>query len=234
MAHKTVVTREFYDNLVNAFRNEPGNASHAARKAGCDRRMAQRGFDRGWSPAIAWARPIRQVLEEDKEAARSAQRKLEEEHHRMASNEREKARADSVAALAQEGQMIKAGRVTTLNALVTVAGLLPAIKSLADALTADVAAGVTISPGMKMRVIKDFSSVVRQLVSASNELVVAERASKGEPSKIIGIDINSATMTVDEAVREIKEVTELYALAKERGLVDDPAAPGGDEPDTTH
>ncbi len=228
MANRAV-THELYDAMLQAFRELPGNATAAARRVGCDQRMAMRGWQRGWTPRIPWARAMKLVLEEEREAARAYQRKLEEDARNHTAQERERARQDSIAALAQEGQMIKAGRITVLNGLATIASMLPAIKAIADKLSSDVAQGLIPAPIVSMRLLRDFSTVVGRLVLASQQLVQAERESKGEPSKIIGLVDATGGMNVEEALAEIKEVTELYALAKERGLVGDlPTGDGGD------
>jgi len=219
------ITPDIYENLLKAFREDPGNASHAAKRAGCDRRMAARGWAQGWTPHKPWARSIKLVLEEEQQAVRAEQRRLEEEQRNAGKLERERARQDSISALAQEGQMIKAGRITVLNGLATIASMLPAIKAIADKLSADVQAGHVPAPAVSMRLLRDFSTVVGRLVTASQQLVEAERASKGEPSKVIGLVDATGAMSVDDAVREIQEATALMNLAKARGLITDDGAP---------
>lgn len=218
------VTREFYENLLAAYRDTPRNHGVAARRAGCDYRMAKRGWEQGWSPRLPWARPIRVMIDEEQIAARDLQRRLEDEERKASQEERDRARQDSVAALAQEGQMIKGGRAVVLNSLAVVATILPSLKKMADNLNAQINGGALPTPVMTMRIMRDFSTVVGRLVMAAQQLVAVERDSKGEPSKVIGLEV-TAGLTVEEAVREIKEASALYELARERGLVDDPALP---------
>lgn len=64
------ITREKYDKLLEAYRDQPGNASTAARSAGVTRKTATRAWRTGW-PKRKWP-PIRTVLEEEVRLARAA------------------------------------------------------------------------------------------------------------------------------------------------------------------
>jgi len=212
------IQREFYDNLLKAFRDAPGNGAHAARKAGCDQRTAKRAWEKGWSPGIPWARPIKHLIEEEREEARAAQRRLEERKDAEAAEERGKAREDAVQSLVQEGQMIRLGRSNALGALASIAQMLPAMRVVGEKMRDKILAGEEIDLKMGMRLHRDFGMTVRNLATAAQILVESERQHKGEPSAVIGVQMDGE-ITVDEALREMAEVSELYELAKRRGLI---------------
>jgi hypothetical protein len=214
------ITRELYDNLLRGFREIPGNASHAGRVAGCDQRMARRGWEEGWSPRMPWARAIKTVLREEQEAARKEQRRIEQQAKDASHEERARTKQDAVRALAQEGQMLAAGRANVLSTLASATQALPAVKKmLADLNTNLLDPKLKLEPRASVRMFREFGLGVRYLVEASNRLIEAERTHNGEPARIIGID-GGASMSLEEAQETIEEVTALYALARDRGLLE--------------
>ena len=70
------LTLEQYRRLLEAFREEPGNAARAARIAEVDPRTALRAWHRGWI-APPWARCIEQVVDEARLKAHVVADKLE-------------------------------------------------------------------------------------------------------------------------------------------------------------
>jgi len=98
------ITRDFYDNLVAAFREHPDSYAAAARSAGCDQRTAKRGWQKGWLTIADWARPICEVVAEHEAkvmvAARAKRARImqAEEEARL---ERERAEAEGYAVEAE-------------------------------------------------------------------------------------------------------------------------------------
>lgn len=224
---KRSIKREFYDNLVNAFRESPGVAAHAARQAGCDARTARRAWDKGWTPGIPWARSIKLVLEDEQEAARTLQRRIEEDKHLRAQDDRDKARDDAVSALAQEGQMLKLARTNVIAGMASVALMLPTLRRIGEEVKRQFETG-EIDARLGMRMLKEFSYMLRNFTMAMQSIIEGERQSKGEPTAIIGLQLDG-NLSIDEALREMSEVSELYELAKRRGLVDGNGAPTSEE-----
>jgi hypothetical protein len=224
------ISRELYDNLLRGYREMPGNFANAARAAGCRYPMAKRGWELGWSPRIPWARPIKTVLREEQEAARAEQRRLELLEKDKSAEERDRARQDSVKAMAQEGQMLAAGRANVLSTLASATQALPAVKKLLSDLNAALVDpnAVKLTPMAAVKLFREFGLGVRYLVEASNRLIEAERTSKGEPSRIIGLEVDG-TLSLEDAQREIEEVSALYELAQQRGLVGKIVANGQEE-----
>jgi len=70
--------------------------------------------------------------------------------------------------------------------------------------------------------------MLRNFTMAMQSIIEGERQSKGEPTAIIGLQLDG-NLSIDEALREMSEVSELYELAKRRGLVDGNGAPTSEE-----
>ena len=123
---------QFYEALVEAYRNNPGNHAGAAKTIGCARKTAKRGWDEGWSK-YEWAPPIKDVIAQEEVLARARiQQEWEAEEERLellaegkpadiisadrkqahldAKAERAKAREQAIAARAAEGKMVDAIR----------------------------------------------------------------------------------------------------------------------------
>lgn len=123
---------QFYEALVEAYRNNPSNHAGAAKAVGCARKTAKRGWDEGWSK-YEWAPPIKDVIAQEAILARariqqeweaeeeqielraegkpadtiSAERKAA---HLDAQADRAKAKEQAIAARAAEGKMVDAIR----------------------------------------------------------------------------------------------------------------------------
>lgn len=214
------ITMSRYNLLLEAYRECPGNASYAMRKAVCGRPMAGRAWYPGWTDKFSWARPIRDVLAEEREAARAEQSRQDRVAREVADIERDKTRQDAVKTLVQEGQMLAAGRANVLAELASATQALPAMKKIIEQVRDGILSGAAMTPTQGVRLFREFNLAIRYMVEAADRLIEAERRSKGEPSTIIGISAGD-TMSVEDAQREMEEVTALYALAKERGLVGD-------------
>lgn len=219
---RRLITPALYAALLEAYRLDPGNYASAARAAGVGRDFARRAWEAGWTDRYAWAKPIQWILETDGERARAEETKrlndLTKSREETFSLERSLAKDDAVQALAQEGQLLKVGRVNVLAGLINAADMIPATKRIVSQLLKRIEDSKTIDFDDGLRVLRDFSTIVKNLVQTAQLLVEAERQSKGEPSKVIGLEVDG-TITVEDAMREIEEVTSLYQLAKERGLL---------------
>lgn len=74
-----IIDQKTYRLLLEAYREKPGNATHAGKVAECDRRMALTGWTDGWPKRFEWAKPIWAVIQDEALAARAKQREHEEE-----------------------------------------------------------------------------------------------------------------------------------------------------------
>ena len=123
---------QFYEALVQAYRDNPSNHAAAAKAVGCARKTAKRGWDEGWDK-FEWAPPIKDVIAQEEVIARARiQQEWEAEEaklellaegkpadtisadrraaHLDAQAERAKAKEQAIAARAAEGKMVDAIR----------------------------------------------------------------------------------------------------------------------------
>lgn len=216
---RRVITHEMYDAMLQAFREQPGNASYAARAASCERRMAARAWEKGW-PAQPWARPIRDVLTQERIQAKARQFKEQEQAAKREQELREKAKQEAIDALAAEGQMLKLGRSSVTSALAAAGILWPAIRRVAEELRVGIEAGTAkLTDSQKMAFIKSYTWVVNIGASAASTLIEAERRHQGEPTEVVQHTLSTEDpQSLKEAMEELERVQEILRLAKENGL----------------
>lgn len=213
-----LITQEMYDILLQAFREQPANASHAARMADCDPRMARRGWHKGWD-YVTWAKPIKDVILDERRQARAKAWQAEQDLRVKAHDVRLKAQQDAVDVMASESQMLKLGRQSVTSALAVTGVLWPAVRKLAEEMKQRVEAGTEkISPREALAFFRTYTWIVNMGVSAAGTLVDAERRKNGEPTEIIEFR-DGEGMSLEEAVEELSHVQELIEQARQRGLV---------------
>lgn len=188
--------------MVEGFRQAPGNASHAARIAGCDRRMAARGWNQGWLNQVTWARPIREVIKGEMESARAERLRLQEQEREQQNQERQKARQDSVKAAAEEAQAAAIARANSIAVGGIIQGLLrgliPLTRRIQDNLATE-----DLRPREIARMLGDAAFIVRHGNEAIKTAFELERIRLGEPTSVIGIQSQLDEVTTDEAVEEL-------------------------------
>lgn len=221
-----VLTKEMHDALIASFREAPGNIIGAARRAKVGKRMAYRAWHEGW-PHIPWAsKPASEMIREEDIRVRAEQRRAEEASRRQGNDERDKARQDAVAAMAQEGRILALARADIQGALGSASLMLPALRAVAEkAAAAMLQDPAQFSPKLAVQLVREYSFAVRALTNSAEQVVRAERLHKGEPTDILGVSVAPSEMTLEEAAREIKAASSLYELAKQQGLISDPDAP---------
>lgn len=217
-------TRELYDALVVGFRLAPANAAHAARTAGCERRAAKRAWEQGWR-GLRWARPIRDVLAEEGQAARARHADVERQRREAADARAEAARVEAVESEAQERSMVKAARQDVLASAVVAAELVPAMRALAgvvrnavlDPITGRPLAAPAVDPKAAMMMMSRWSGMVGKTVYAAEALVQLGRLDRGQPNAVIG----HAEVELSPEQTEEELVAGVELLARLRGV--DPA-----------
>lgn len=127
------LTRDLYDMLLAAYRESPGNFTHAANVAGCGRPMAKRGWVQGW-PRFPWARPIRKVFDEEKREAIALSDRLAKEAAADAEKKRREARDTSTKAWAEVGNVLTLQRSSILRTAGATSHLSVAVLALAPKL----------------------------------------------------------------------------------------------------
>lgn len=214
-------TRKLYDALVEGFRLAPANAAHAARVAGCERRCAKRAWEEGWR-GLPWARPIREVLAEETQAAR-ARAATEERRRREADDaRREAARQEGIEAEAQERSMLKAARQDVLAAAVVSAELVPTMRALAvvirnaviDPDSGRVRDKPLVDAKTSMTLLSRWTGMVGKVVYAAEVLAQLGRTERGQANAIVGhVEVE---MSPEQTEEELLAGVEL--LARLRGL----------------
>lgn len=188
--------------MIEGFRQAPGNASHAARVADCDRRTASRGWSRGWLTQVTWARPIREVIKEEMESARAERYRLQEQEREQQNQERQKARADSVKTNAEEAQAAAIARANGIAVGGIIQGLLRSLIPLTKRLQ-ETMATADLKPREVAKMLGDTAFIVRQGNSAILTAFELERVRLGQPTTVIGVQSHLDDVTTDEAVEEL-------------------------------
>lgn len=227
------VDQPLWDKLLEAYREDPGNHSAAARHAGVQRRTARRAWDTGY-PERPWgAKSIRDMIRDEAELARSRlqleadQQELEEDKATLdADRDRERARLHAVQSREQEGKLVVGTRVATMNALAAAMkasdGLTHAMTKLGGKLV-EVALQAESLTDKQMstlsNVLRRYSSTLRELSAAGQTAMEMERLYLGEPSQIIGVTSELDTMPLQELVKLAGYQDELLQDAAKRGLI---------------
>ena len=207
------ITEELYDSLLRAFREAPGNASYAARLSGCDRRMAKRGWEQGW-PAFDWAKPIRVMLEREKEAARSQRIQAEREIQAKDRGERERARQDAIKTTGEEARAVQQLRGNALGLGTITSKMLLAMIPLAERMKVTLESQA-VTPRECARLIKDLSYITRHASEVTKNALEMERLRLGEPTSVLGVRIEE--MSPADAVKELSNVQHTLERARAMG-----------------
>lgn len=130
-------TQENWNKLIEAFREKPGNAAYAGRYAGCDYRVAQTAYEKGWSNRKEFTenKSIRAILLEEKMEVRAKIRDMEAEKVSEAQRARElrqKAKEDAVIDKAQEVQAARAAFGNAVRGLAMAGKLGEKIKKVTE------------------------------------------------------------------------------------------------------
>jgi len=227
------VTQEIWDKLIEAYREDPGNHSHASRHALVKRITAKRAYEIGY-PSRPWAiKPIKQLILEDIELARARiqldneRADLEDDQADLeAERDREASRQHAITAKQQEGQLVasaRAGAILGLAAAVKVAsGLQKAMMRLGTELENMADPTTKLTPkevGNLSSIMRRYSSTLRELNAAGQLAMEMERLRMGEPSSIIGVMTDLDTMPMAELAKMAGYQDKILRRAQERGLV---------------
>lgn len=228
------IDRERYDAMLEAFRIEPGVFRACARRAGVDRRTAQRAWERGWPDR--GMKPIKVIIDDEQAAARAQlaemreeeMRKLAKDHAGQVKQDHARAAEDAIVARAEEAQMVRASRHNAIGLMASVQRLLRGANQLAqkvESMIADAADDTEDGEGKKKKGISPaqatalFTSIAH-MTRASNEAARVsqqmERSLLGEPEKWVGLHVN---MSREEALREIEMGVKLRERLTAQGAI---------------
>jgi hypothetical protein len=235
------VDQETWDKLVAAYREDPGNYSHAARACLVQRKTARRAYEVGYPDRPWGAKSIRQLLFEEQELARSRLQLVEDqaqlEDDRLvleAERNREAARQHALRAKEQEATLVAGSRAAAMRGLAAVMEAAPGIKAACVRLTAELEKlslhDGDLSPkqlGAVSSITRRFSSTLRELVQAGQMAMEMERLYLGQPTEIVGVQTALDELPISDLVRMAGYQDEVLQRAAARGVVRLPPATNG-------
>lgn len=221
-----------YNTLLDAYRDDPGNHSEAARRAGVTRRTAKTGWFSGWPDRPFGSKAIKDLLEEEKTIA-GARMQLEDERAVLeedkaflaAEADREAQRQRAIKVREAEAAMISGIRGATSHAVVaalqTAGGLKSAMTRLSSELEQIAGQGPLSAKevGHLSAIMRRYSSTLRELAAAGQIAMEMERLYMGEPSQIVGVLSDYDSMPLDDLVKAAGYQDQVLRRAAERGLV---------------
>ena len=244
---KPRLSLQFYEKLLDAYRDNPGNHAGAAKVVGCARKTAKRGWDIGWAKHD-WAPPIKDVIAQEQVQARARiqqekdaaieQAWAEEEAivtqtpvgadrtqaYLDAQAERAKAKEQAIATRKAEGQMVGGIRQAASNSAAALLRISNGINLLAERvnkeLTTMAASPKDFKVGAALVTINKYASAVRDLTIAGKTAVELERLHLGDPTSIVGVQIEGAfdDAPMADVQREIQKAAQAIKDAEERGV----------------
>lgn len=235
MAH-AFQTKTRYEAVVEGFRRAPGNYMQAAQYAGCGWRAAKILWNRGWVKH-QWARPIKDVLADEQALKQEAVGRRIRGERAVQDAQADKARAEVEQAREAEAELLGLARKNVRAAFALSAQLIPAMVGCVEVVkyhTIDpktqkpyTPADMKIDAVQAMGLITRYGLTLQRAYGVAESLVQLEMARRGEAGQILGIS-QVASMTPEEAAREIEEQEVCLALIRESGqhlrLVKNPPA----------
>ena len=209
--------RANYARFLQLFRNRPGAYSAVARSMGCGEEMAKRVYTLGWPTPEGWARPIIDVLREETEEARKQQQAKKNAHEAAAIEEAEQARARGIEARVEEERIVQISRKEVLNFNAIAISLVPAMKKLAEGITAQIMTGKYAGdPVQAFKFLREFSLLLQRGLQAAAMAIELSRLDNGRPTLIV-----EEVMSWDpqKCEQEIQEAMEALERARARGIV---------------
>lgn len=214
---KTPITREFYEKLLIAYRECPGNASFASRRALCDPRTARRAWRRGW-PDRGFE-PIEVALENEKREKANAHKRALIAIQEQAEAQREKIRQEALAAKDQEQQILKVARGDVLAALVLGADLVGAMREAVAAIKRELqpkadGSPPDIKPVQAMILLSRHSQLIQRAVGAAEAVIQLSRLDRGATTANIGVGIPEEDLTPEAIDEELEAIAEVLSAAR--------------------
>lgn len=234
------VDASYWLRLAAVFRAQPppgGNISAAARTMKADRATVRRLWSTG-VPGTAWgSRPMRDVVGDEitkAAAAREGAAAYERQAQAVAvaaslpvpsPAERHDARADAIAARAEEARLIRAARANVLalfQITTNVAkGALELSKKIERAIRdAGTDGSPPISAPQALLILTRTANLTQKVVSGAAHLIEMERHVLGDPSVRAGEagSLEADDMTPEEAIAELEQAAKVAARMQALGL----------------
>lgn len=187
---RRAITTDFYESLVDTFREMPGNAHGVCRRVAndprsggsCNRRTAQRAWSQGWPER--GLPPVREVIASEQREAREAL--AQESPEALLSEivpravERAKERQDAVDARVSSAIVLQEARQNVIQILQGTGAMLDAYGCVASNVL-EFSRSDEPSPKEMCHVLHILSKTVREAVQAGARVLEMERLLLGEP-----------------------------------------------------
>ena len=224
------IDKKVFDDLMNAFRERPGNAPFAARVAGVSpvfARKAWRGDIQMWP--VFGGLSIQEHLELEAENAALARKKQTATEEQIRTGIRLQVEADKARELEDEARKvneatIRAARSVVLHGYTGLARVTEGINKLAERVGGQLARGtdhlgnpIVIDAMEALKILQRYAQSVNTLTNALDTLTAMERVKQNLPTAILGIDIQN--ITLEDAERELETAKDAVSRAKDLGLV---------------
>ena len=208
---RKAISRELYEQMLEAFREEPGNISYVAQKCNVEYRTATKCWKVGWESK--YFDPAKDVVEQEQLEARSrvasekAKRNLE-----TVSIKSEVVRQDAIEIRTHETKMVRGARENCIALMACSQKLLGGAFQLAAKLGEQLK---TEQLGVKdgLAVVATIGKLIKDGNESAKLSLVLERLLVGAPTEIIGL----TNITVEEAESECRRALATIEMAKSMG-----------------
>lgn len=208
------ITDEQWEEMLKAFRLLPENYVNAAHQAKVSIPTAHKAWKQGWNSPKFVKRPIGEIINEELELARIE--RLKQDRAFLAEEEarKQQARADAIAAKAQELTLAKTGRSLALNFSATTASLLISSNAAAKEIEKRIKRGdLNNAPLSELRAIIMLSSTtVQRAQDVMRVALEIERIITNKPIAIIGLQ--GEKLSAEQIAENLQRVMRTLARAE--------------------
>lgn len=233
-----------YQTLVDAFRQHPDNVRAVARTTGFNRAACQLAWERGWDKlGLPGAGPIRDVIRADVEKAKIAAAERAKKERDLADAEIAKKRAEAIAALEAEADLLSSNRRGLLSLSKTVEKMVGILPLYALRVQEAVAQEDPQNPGkliaiknpavsldQAMKVIQSIGLTANRVAYATAAFVELARLDRGQST----VNVAEADLAEDvEVLEELRAGATLYDRLKAAAEEAEPEDEGEPPPGST-
>jgi len=226
------ITHEFYEELVEAFREHGANFARVSKAVGCSAAYATRAWHGGWlaaKPPVDWAIPIKEVISLDQIQARirvaqdpKSPTSAPPRTDLVAEEGAKDAISDAAAARAEEAKAVRLMRhhaIMGFNVLAHVRKF--ALPKLAQFLIEDIkkleASGKGMRTDQVLANLRRLEDVSRSLGEQARMAIEMERKILGEPDHLIGFQ--ASNLSVEGAIAAITDARDALERAERRKVI---------------
>jgi hypothetical protein len=236
---KRAITPELFNDLIRAFRLQPGVYSAAARVSGVTHKTAKKAWLEGW-PNKGF-KPIKDQMEAERsqvrahvalaegEEAMAVRKEILEEMERGIDGhlEGEASKVYAMEVKMEEARMLGGIRGLITSNVDSLRALAGASEGLATKLAQSIRTHVdseeelvfgTVEYNRAQRAFRGVAMAARDISTAVKTTIEAERLHIGEPTEIVGHKDLDA-MTIEELMEEIAQADESITAGERRGLI---------------